>query len=77
MSKDFQRIETGVNLVIGKPLTWLSFLIWLACCWCFAMACRFGSWLRQSWAKRKAHTKPASRGKPALSSKGLASPQST
>jgi hypothetical protein len=72
MSKDFQRIETGVNLVIGKPLTWLSFLSWVMCCWCFANACRFGSWVRQACRKRKPYAKPIPQ-----ASKGLTSPQIT
>lgn len=66
MSKDFQRIEKGVRIAIGKPLTWLCFLIWLTCCWCFAQTCRFGSWL-QRWTKKKSSARPASRAKATVS----------
>ena len=67
MSKDFQRIEKGVSFVIGKPLTWLSFLIWIMCCWCFVQARRFGTWLRQRLAKHKGPTKQPSRSKASAS----------
>lgn len=68
MSKDFQRIEKVVSIVVGKPTTFLSYLIWLACCWSFAQSCRFCTWLRNRFAKHKSSAKPTSRGKPSASS---------
>ena len=59
MDKAFHRIESGVAIVIGKPTTWLLNLIWIACWLCFAQTCRFVSWLRQRFAKRKGSGKPA------------------
>ena len=59
MSKDFQRIESGVSIVIGKPTTWFLYLTWVVCCWCVAQSCRFVYWLRQRFAKRKGPAKPA------------------
>lgn len=67
MSKDFHRIEKGVSIVVGKPLTWLCFLTWILCCWCYALTCRFGMWLRQRFAKHKGPSKVASRAKASIS----------
>lgn len=58
MTKDFQRIEAAIHMSVGKILTWLIFLTWLFCCRCYTYGGRFGSWLLQRVAKRKASMKP-------------------
>jgi hypothetical protein len=42
---EVQRIENVVNLVIGKPLTWTLYGLWLAAKYGYRATIRFGHWL--------------------------------
>jgi hypothetical protein len=42
---EVQRIEKAVNLVIGKPLAWTLYGLWLAAKHGYRAAIRFGRWV--------------------------------
>ena len=42
---EVQRIEKAVNLVIGKPLAWSLYGLWLATKHGYRAAIRFGRWV--------------------------------
>jgi hypothetical protein len=42
---EVQRIEKTVNLVIGKPLAWWLYGLWLAAKHGYRAAIRFGRWV--------------------------------
>ena len=42
---EVQRIEKIVNLVIGKPLAWTMYALWLATKHGYRAAIRFGRWV--------------------------------
>jgi hypothetical protein len=46
---EVQRIEKAVNLVIGKPLTWTLYGLWLATKHGYCNVIRFGRWLHNRY----------------------------
>ena len=57
--REVQRIERAVNLVIGKPLTWTLYGLWLATKHGYRAAIRFGRWVYNRYlAIRKSAFKP-------------------
>jgi hypothetical protein len=57
---EVQRLEQIINLIVGKPLTWMLYAIWLVTRFCFRSALRFGQWLRGR-VVRRTRTRSASR----------------
>jgi hypothetical protein len=43
--REVQRIERAVNLVIGKPLTWTLYGLWLVAKHGYRAAIRLGRWV--------------------------------
>jgi hypothetical protein len=46
---EVQRIEKAVNLVIGKPLAWSLYGLWLATKHGYRTAIKFGRWLHNRY----------------------------
>jgi hypothetical protein len=47
--REVQRIERAVNLVIGKPLTWTLYGLWLATKHGYRAAIRLGRWVHDRY----------------------------
>ena len=54
-----ERIERAVNIVIGKPLAWTFYGLWLAAKHGYRATIRFGRWVRDRYqVLRKMACKP-------------------
>jgi hypothetical protein len=58
-----ERIEKAVNLVVGRPLAWTLYGLWLAAKHGYRAAIRFGHWLHNRFnACSKSAFKPGTGG---------------
>jgi hypothetical protein len=51
MSREFERIEGSVHLVVGKPLAWALYALWLTATRAGRAAACSVRWLRGGWAR--------------------------
>lgn len=50
MSSDLKRIEKSVNVLVGKPITWVVYGLVLVARYSYRGLVRCGSWLRNRYA---------------------------
>ncbi len=53
MASEVKKWEEGVQLVVGKPLAWLLFRVWLILRWTTIALLRKGKQVEQWWSTRK------------------------
>ncbi len=53
MASEVKKWEEGVQLVVGKPLAWALYGLWLAVKWITIAVLRNGKRVEQWWSRRK------------------------
>ncbi len=53
MASEVKKWEEGVQLVVGKPLAWLLYGLWLTARWTAIALLRNGKKVEQWWSSRK------------------------
>jgi hypothetical protein len=51
MSEEFKRIEGSVNRIVGKPLAWALYALWLTATRAGRAGACSARWLRAGWAR--------------------------